>query len=100
MSRSESSPAASKIARIVTRLNIGGAAIHTILLTRDMPSLGYSAVLIAGECEPGEGDMGYLLDPADPVYTVPELSRSVSPLRNLRALVRLWQIGRASCRER
>ena len=94
MSRSESSPAASKIARIVPRLNIGGPAIHTILLTRDMPSLGYSAVLIAGECEPGEGDMGYLLDPADPVYTVPELSRSVSPLRNLRALVRLWRILR------
>jgi glycosyltransferase involved in cell wall biosynthesis len=83
-----------KIVRIVTRLNIGGPAIHTILLTRELPPLGYHSVLVAGDCEDGEGDMGYLLDAADPIRRIPDLSRSVSPLRNLRALWKLWRLLR------
>jgi glycosyltransferase involved in cell wall biosynthesis len=83
-----------KIVRVVTRLNIGGPAVHTILLTRELPSLGYPSVLVAGDCEDGEGDMSYLLDPADTIRRVPDLSRSVAPVRNLRALWQLWRIIR------
>lgn len=83
-----------KIVRVVTRLNIGGPAIHTILLTRELSALGYQSALATGDCEDGEGDMSYLLDPADPVHRISELSRSVSPIRNLRALWRLWQLMR------
>jgi len=83
-----------RIVRVITRLNIGGPAIHAILLTRDLRALGYHTILAKGDCEEGEGDMGYLLDSTDPVYRVPELSRSVSPIRNLRAFVRLWRILR------
>jgi glycosyltransferase involved in cell wall biosynthesis len=86
-----------KIVRIVTRLNIGGPAIHTSLLTRELPALGYHCVLLAGDCEDGEGDMSYLLDPAAPIRRVSTLSRSVSPVRNLRAL---WQLWRAIRNER
>jgi len=81
--------------RVITRLNIGGPAIHAILLTRELPALGYHSILAAGDCEDGEGDMSYLLDAADPVRRIHELSRSVSPLRNIRALWRLWRLMRS-----
>ena len=80
--------------RIITRLNIGGPAIHTLLLTRELAALGYRTVLAAGSCEPGEGDMRYLVRGGDPIYSVAELSRSVRPWRNLAALWRLWRLMR------
>jgi glycosyltransferase involved in cell wall biosynthesis len=83
------------IVRIVTRLNIGGPAIHTTLLTRELSALGYDTVLAAGECEDGEGDMSYLLEAGDRFCRIPSLSRSVSPRRNLAALFRLWRLIRS-----
>lgn len=83
-----------KILRIITRLNIGGPAIHTILLTREMEPLGYATKLIAGSCENDDGDMKYLLHDSDPVLWVTEMSRSIRPWRNLQALYRLWRIMR------
>jgi glycosyltransferase involved in cell wall biosynthesis len=83
-----------RIIRIITRLNIGGPAIHAILLTRSLSSLGYRSILVTGNCEGDEGDMSYLLDAADPVRRIPDLSRSVSPFRNIRALWLLWRLIR------
>ena len=80
--------------RIVTRLNIGGPAIHTLLLTREMATLEYRTVLVAGSCELDDGDMRYSLRSADSVQWIPELSRAVRPWRNLKALWRLWRLLR------
>ena len=84
-----------KIVRIVTRLNIGGPAIHTILLSRGMTSAGYQTVLVAGACEPDDGDMSYLVEQHDCIRWVPEMSRSVNPWRNLRALYHLVRLIRS-----
>jgi glycosyltransferase involved in cell wall biosynthesis len=75
-------------------LNVGGPAIHAVLLTRELADLGYQTTLLAGVCEAADGDMSYLLDPTDAVGWIPEMSRSVSPWRNLRALGRIWSIIR------
>lgn len=56
-----------------------------------MPALGYRTVLAAGSCEPEDKDASYLLRAGDTIRWVPELSRSVHPGRNLKALWRLWQ---------
>ncbi|MGA2132388.1 MAG: glycosyltransferase [Bryobacteraceae bacterium] len=87
-------PEQPKIVRIITRLNIGGPSIHTLLLTRELRACPYRTVLLAGSCDPGEGDMRYLVRSDDPVCWVPELSRSVRPMRNLKALWRLWRLLR------
>ena len=83
-----------RIVRIITRLNIGGPAIQVTFLNRAMQSRGYETLLLTGECEPGEGDMGYLLDSSDPVRRIHDLSRSVSPFKNLRALWQVWRVLR------
>jgi glycosyltransferase involved in cell wall biosynthesis len=85
---------ARKVLRVITRLNIGGPAIHSILLARGLRGRGYTTTLISGACEPEDGDMGYLLRPEDAVRWVPEMSRSVRPVNNLRALWKLWRFMR------
>lgn len=80
--------------RVITRLNIGGPAIHTLLLTREMAALEYRTVLVAGSCEVEDEDMSYLVRSGDDVRWVPELSRSVRPWRNLKAIWRLWRLLR------
>jgi glycosyltransferase involved in cell wall biosynthesis len=80
-----------RIARIITRLNIGGPAIQAITLSARLESVGYHTLLIHGRLGGGEGDMSYLVppDPAFEVASVPALAREVAPVDDLAALVRI-----------
>jgi glycosyltransferase involved in cell wall biosynthesis len=82
------------VVRIITRLNIGGPAIHTTLLSRELAGFGYRTTLVTGRCESEDADMSYLLRPGDRVIAVSSMSRSVDLLRNLRALWEIWRIIR------
>lgn len=79
-----------KVLRIITRLNVGGPAIHAILLTGGLNKEPFRPLLLTGQEEAGEGNM---LDLAAaqgvrPIL-VPELGREVSPKRDLAALLKL-----------
>jgi glycosyltransferase involved in cell wall biosynthesis len=82
-----------KVLRIIARLNIGGPAIHTILLSRRMESLGYETLLAAGQVGPEEGDMGYLAD-AEGVKPVilPKLGSRLQPFDDLWVFVRILRL--------
>ena len=82
-----------KVLRIIARLNIGGPAIHTILLSRHMERLGYQTLLLAGQVCTEEGDMYYLAkaEGVEPVI-IPRLGRRLLPLSDLVALLRILRL--------
>jgi glycosyltransferase involved in cell wall biosynthesis len=81
--------------RIIARLNIGGPAVHVILLTERLGLPTFDSMLVCGQIGPQEGDMAYLAQQhgVEPVY-VAELGRELSPLRDLRTLFKLWRLMR------
>ena len=82
-----------RVLRIIARLNIGGPAIHTILLTRHMQSLGYETLLVTGQVGPGEGDMAYLAEPqgVQPIM-IPQLGRRPHLAGDLVAFFRIVRL--------
>jgi len=83
-----------KVVSIITRLNIGGPAAHLLLLNRGLAAREYRTVLAVGTCEAEIGDQDYAFEDESFLRRLPALSRSVAPLRNLRALAQLWRILR------
>ena len=81
-----------KIIRIIARLNVGGPAIHTILLSEAFDNELFSTHLVAGKPEPREGDMGYLAIEKNvkPVY-FPELTRKIG-LHDIKAFFKLFKL--------
>jgi len=83
-----------KVLRVITRLNIGGPAIHAILLTRALnDGTAFQSTLVTGTTAPHEGDM---LDLAHARAVEPvvlrALGREISPLDDLGALARMVQL--------
>jgi glycosyltransferase involved in cell wall biosynthesis len=80
-----------KIVRVITRMNIGGPARHvTILATRSEPE--FATVLLAGEPGQREGSMlAEAVAAGARVVRVPHMSRPLSPLPDLLALVWLFR---------
>ncbi len=85
-----------RVLRAITRLNIGGPAIHAILLTEALDDGAvFESTLVAGTTAPHEGDMLELAG-AHAVRPVilPELGREISLLDDLVALARMVQLVR------
>jgi glycosyltransferase involved in cell wall biosynthesis len=81
--------------RVITRLNVGGPALHTTLLTERLDPEHYDSVLAAGLTSAEEGDYLALRGrPADRLVRVPTLRREVSPTADAAALVELVQLMR------
>jgi glycosyltransferase involved in cell wall biosynthesis len=84
-----------KVLRIIARLNIGGPAIHTILLTAGLNDERFESTLVTGVEGKYEGNM---LDLAaakgvEPII-IPQLRRNVDPLGGLITLVKLYRLMR------
>ena len=84
-----------RVMRIIARLNVGGPAIHVVLLTARLGPPEFESILVCGQVGPQEGDMGYLAAQhgIEPV-SIPELGRELSPLRDVVTLVKLWRLMR------
>lgn len=82
-----------RILRIIARLNIGGPAIHAVLLTAGMDRTLFESTLATGVIGEGEGDMSYLTYEYDvePVV-IPELGREISLKADFIALYKLFRL--------
>jgi len=82
-----------KILRIIARLNIGGPAIHTILLTQGLNSGEFESKLAAGAIGDGEADMMYLAQSkgVEPLI-IPELGREISLKNDIAAFSKLYRL--------
>lgn len=84
-----------KILRLIARLNTGGPALHTILLTQGLNSGRFHSRLVTGMVANGEGDMAYYARSRGVVPVVlSELGRDLALRNDLRALVRLYRLFR------
>ncbi|MFA5148870.1 MAG: glycosyltransferase, partial [Candidatus Omnitrophota bacterium] len=81
------------IVRIIARLNVGGPAIHTILLTKELNDGRFRSVLVTGSVEGGDKEMDYLAEEkgVKPVV-VPEMARRINPLKDLSAFFKILRI--------
>lgn len=84
-----------KVLRIIARLNIGGPAIHTVLLTEGLNKQKFESVLVTGIVNPNEGDMTYLAhDRGINPIVIKELGREISWRDDLTALWKIFQLLR------
>ncbi len=82
-----------KILRIISRLNIGGPAIHAYLLTKGLDKKKFETILVTGKLSFFEGDMGYLFDSTDNMpIVIGELQRELNPWKDIKAFVQIFKI--------
>lgn len=83
-----------KIVRIVNRFNIGGPTFNATYLTRYLPA-EYETILIGGVPDEDEKDSLHILKThgIEPII-IPELSRSIQPVKDRKAYRRIKQIIR------
>ena len=85
-----------RVLRIITRLNVGGPALHAALLTTRLDPERFHTTLVAGQESPGEAamaDLGRLPPTLRPVV-IPTLHREIFPLHDARALAALISVVR------
>jgi glycosyltransferase involved in cell wall biosynthesis len=84
-----------RILYLIARLNIGGPAVHTILLSRIFSKGDYRSCLVSGNVSSHEGDMSYLASSQGvrPLY-LSSLGRKISVLGDFRSFITLRSIIR------
>ncbi len=82
-----------KIMRIIARLNIGGPAIHTILLAEGLDKSRYESILVCGVVDEKEADMCYFADKkgVKPLI-IEELGREISLTSDITAFFKLFRL--------
>jgi glycosyltransferase involved in cell wall biosynthesis len=82
------------IARVITRLNIGGPARQAIGLSTALTADGFETTLFHGRLGLGEGDMADTISPTVRAVYLPTLQRAISPLDDVRTLLILYRAFR------
>ncbi len=86
-----------KVLRIITRMNVGGPALHVLLLSDGLARRGYETLLAVGTCDEAEGDLPLPIPPERKILAIENLARSISPALDLKAA---WKLYRLIRRER
>ena len=81
------------VVRIIARLNTGGPALHTVLLTEGLDARRFRSVLVTGNVSRAEGDMSYYatLHGVTP-HVIRDFGRRVGVLGLLRTFVHLLRV--------
>ncbi len=82
-----------KILRIIARLNIGGPAIHAVLLTAGIDKTRFDSLLVSGSIGRDEGDMSYYASQkfVKPIF-IPQLKREISFRDDIGAFKKIYNI--------
>ena len=84
-----------RVLRVIARLNVGGPALHVAYLTEGLAERGYDTTIVAGSLTRGEESMAHVAQARGArIVTLPDLHREISPLSDLRAILRLAQLIR------
>jgi len=83
-----------KVMTLITRMSIGGAAFHVLLLAKGLEALGYEVLMVTGACEAENGDLPIPVPSGRIPILLDGLSRSISPYRDLRVLWRMYRMMR------
>ena len=82
-----------KILRIIARLNIGGPAIHTVLLSEGLDKEKFESLLVSGAIDKSEGDMLYYArEKQVQPYFIPELTRKISLYNDAIAFLKIYSL--------
>lgn len=82
-----------KILRIIARLNIGGPAIHAILLTEGLDKVRFDSLLISGSTSKDEGDMFYYAIKKNvKPHFIPELKRELNFFSDIITFRKIYNI--------
>jgi len=84
-----------RVVRVIARLNVGGPAIHTVLLTEGLAARGWDSTLVTGAVSTQEGDMGYYAAQRGVTPLVVEgLSNRAGPIAVAQAVLELVRLLR------
>lgn len=84
-----------KILRIIARLNVGGPAIHTSILSEQLNNDKFNTLLVAGKVPENEGDMSYIAEERGvKVRYLNTLQRELSPINDLKSILEIDKIIR------
>ena len=85
-----------KIVRIIARLNVGGPAIHVVLLTRGFQDRGHESHLLVGPVPETEGNMEYYASDCHATFIrIPELVRPLSLWKDWIAFCKIYRFLRS-----
>jgi len=84
-----------RVMRIISRLNIGGPAIHVQLLSKGLDPETFESTIVTGTISPNEGDMGYLFDDFEnkPIV-IEDLQREISIRKDFRVFLNIFRLIR------
>lgn len=84
-----------RVLRLIARLNVGGPAIHTILLAKLLAPEKFDSTLVAGQIAAAEGDMSYFAQEQGLEPTIiPELGREIHWKSDLTAFWKIFRLMR------